>query len=96
MNIIISKSDKPDKKYMALIDGKKTVYFGATGYSDFTIHKDEARKDRYLKRHEKNENWNDPLTAGFWSRHVLWQEKTLRKAINEVNKRYNIKAKLKL
>jgi len=29
----------------------KTTHFGASGYSDFTQHKDEKRKQRYLERH---------------------------------------------
>ena len=57
MNIEISKSNKKDKKLMAVIDGKKTIHFGDEGYSDFTKHKDEARKDNYISRHKKNENW---------------------------------------
>jgi len=35
MNIIISKSDKPDKKYKIVLDGKKTIYIGQAGASDF-------------------------------------------------------------
>lgn len=31
----------------------KTTHFGASGYSDFTQHKDEERKKRYLERHKK-------------------------------------------
>jgi hypothetical protein len=31
------------------------VYFGQAGCSDFTINKDEARKQRYINRHKKNE-----------------------------------------
>jgi hypothetical protein len=38
--VIIKKSSDPEKKYEAVIDGKKTVKFGAKGYSDYTIHKD--------------------------------------------------------
>ncbi len=47
----------------------KIVYFGAASYSDFTIHKDEARKLRYIKGHN-NENWSKSgiNSAGFWSR----------------------------
>ena len=47
------KSDKPEKKYYIITKDNKRVYFGAAGYSDFTKHKDEARKQRYIKRHEK-------------------------------------------
>ena len=35
---------------------KKTVSFGATGYSDFIKHKDEERKQRYIARHTVNQN----------------------------------------
>jgi hypothetical protein len=53
MNIIIKPSTKPDKKYMAIIDDKKTVHFGAAGMSDYTKHKDKERKERYLARHRR-------------------------------------------
>ena len=52
VEVIIKKSNNPKKKYDALVNGK-TVSFGASGYEDFTIHKDEKRKDNYLKRHQK-------------------------------------------
>ena len=52
IEIIITPSKKSDKKFDASIDGKKTVSFGAKGYSDFTQHKDPARKQRYLNRHK--------------------------------------------
>ena len=42
------KSDRKDKKLMAIIDNKKTVHFGTMGYEDFTTHKDEKRKQNYI------------------------------------------------
>ena len=98
MNIIISKSPKPLKKYVATItnDGIiKDVYFGAAGFQDYTIHKDDERKQRYIRRHEKREKWDDPLTAGFWSRWLLWNKKTLEESIDDINERFNINARLK-
>jgi hypothetical protein len=32
------KSDKPNKKYYIITNDNKKVYFGAAGYSDFTVH----------------------------------------------------------
>ena len=50
VDIIIEKSSKDGKKDDAVIDGKKTVSFGATGYYDFTKNKDEERrKELYSK-----------------------------------------------
>ena len=47
------KSDKPDKKYYIITKTGKRIYFGAAGMSDFTLHKDEERKQRYIQRHKK-------------------------------------------
>ena len=44
-------------KYYIVTKSEKKVYFGAAGYSDFTKHKDVERRQRYIARHEKNENW---------------------------------------
>ena len=68
VDIIIKKSSKAGKKYDAGIDGQKTVSFGATGYSDFTKHKDEDRKKNYIARHKPNQDWKDHTTAGFWAK----------------------------
>ena len=55
VNIEIVKSSRQGKKYDAIIhreDGRtKTVPFGATGFSDYTLHKDKDRKERYIARH---------------------------------------------
>ena len=69
MNIVIKPSHLENKKFDAVIDGgRKTIPFGAKGMSDYTKHKDEDRKNRYIDRHKTRENWNDPRTAGFYSR----------------------------
>ncbi len=47
------KKDLPKYKYFITTKDKQRIYFGASGYSDFTIHMDEARKQRYINRHEK-------------------------------------------
>lgn len=47
--------------------------------SDFTLHKDIERRNRYINRHIKNEYkfWEfkpeNLLTSSFWARYHLWQ-----------------------
>ena len=84
------KSDKPEKKYYIITNSDKKVYFGAAGMSDFTKHKDEARKQRYIDRHKKNENWNNKDTAGFWSRWLLWNKPTIKASYEDIKKRFKI------
>ena len=94
MIIQISDSDSKNKKYKAVITNgttKKTIHFGAKGYSDYTIHGDEQRKQNYINRHKKNEDWNK-INAGFLSRFILWNKRTIQESISDLNTRYkNIK-----
>jgi len=92
----LEKSNRKDKKYMVSYINKNTgkintIHFGAKGMSDLTIHKDDERKERYIKRHQKRENWEDLTKSGTWSRFLLWGEKTLKKSIKEMEKRFGIK-----
>jgi hypothetical protein len=85
-------SDKPDKKYYIITKDNKRVYFGAAGYSDFTQHKDEDRKNRYIKRHEKNESkfWNKSGidTPSFWALYLLWNKPSIKQSYEDIKKRF--------
>ena len=86
-NIVIQPSNKKGKRYDAVIDGKKTVSFGASGYSDFIKHKDEDRKKNYIARHKPNQNWKDHTTAGFCAKNILWNKPTIEASIRDANAR---------
>ncbi len=88
-------SDKANKKYFIITNEGKRVYFGASGYEDYTQHKDPLRKIRYIQRHQKNEDWGKSgiNTSGFYSRWLLWEEPTLElayKKLKEKLKGWNI------
>lgn len=94
MKVILSKSNRATKKYKAVIidnNKKKTIHFGQKGASDYTIHKDDERKKRYIKRHQKREDWNNIKTAGAFSKYILWNKKTIRESIKDMENRFNIK-----
>ena len=90
--IAIRPSNTKGKKYDAVFEmpngRSKTVAFGAAGMSDFTIHKDEERKERYLARHRVREDWNKPDTAGALSRWILWNKPTLEASIRDYKQRF--------
>ena len=94
--VVIKKSSKSAKKKMAVFTNsdtgrKKTTHFGAAGMSDYTKHKDTARKSRYLARHKKRENWNNCSSAGALSRWILWGEPTLKSSITKFKKKFKLK-----
>ena len=87
------KSSRKEKKFMVKMDGK-TIHFGAAGMDDFTITGDEEQKKRYMARHQK-ENWRDSQTAGFWAKHVLWNKKTIRESLKDIQRRFGISVVLR-
>jgi len=95
ISVKISKSTKPEKKLMAVFqldNGRtKTTHFGAAGMDDYTKTKDKEQKKRYLDRHRKRENWDDPMTAGALSRWILWDKETKAASISSYKKRFNLK-----
>jgi len=93
--LYIKPSTRKDKKFMAKFINtescrEKTTHFGAKGMSDFTIHKDPKRKQRYINRHIVRENWEDPTSAGALSRWILWNKPTLKKSIESYKKMFNL------
>ena len=86
----IGKSPIKGKKYRAhFADGTHTD-FGAVGYSDYTKHRDPARRQRYLTRHRKRENWSRGVgckTAGSLSRFILWGQGGLRENVAAYKRR---------
>ena len=67
----------------------KTVQFGDKNYDNFTIHKDEKRKELYKKRHHRDKI-HDPMTAGALSWWLLWNKKTLKDSIEDYEDRFGI------
>ena len=94
MKVVIKKSTNAKKKYMAIFyDGDKkikTTHFGSAGMSDYTKHRDDERKNRYLDRHRKNENWNDYKSAGSLSRFILWNKPTFKASVSDYKRRFNL------
>lgn len=68
--LTILQSTRPGKKYMFEHD-KKIVHFGQMGYEDYTKHKDEERRNRFLRR---NARWKtaEKYTPAWASYHLLW------------------------
>lgn len=95
--ISVKPSKTKGKKYDAVFlypdTTQRTVAFGAEGYSDFTIHKDEERKQRYITRHSPREEglWKTrPDSPAALSRYLLWEEPTLQTAIRRYKERYSL------
>ena len=74
----------------------KHVRFGLKGYEHYTDgggyvgHLDEERKRRYIRRHKKNENWENPMTPGALSYRILWLYPDHYKAIEQFRSHFGV------
>ncbi len=58
--------------------------------SDFTKHKEEARKQRHINRNKNDEMWTKSGidTAGFWSRWLLWNKLTIKESHDDIKRHF--------
>ena len=88
-HVRLRKSSQPTKKFAVKV-GERTIHFGDSRYEDYTMHKNASRKARYVARHAARENWKDPLSAGFWSKNLLWNKPSLMASIRDTEKKFGL------
>ena len=87
MLLEVVKSNRKNKRYMAIFSDGKKSHFGLDSGSTYIDHHDIIKRFNYLKRHEVNEEWNDPYKASTLSAYLTWENhKTLKDNIKEFNK----------
>jgi hypothetical protein len=55
------------------------------------MHKDDKRKEAYIKRHERREDWSitGKDTSGFWSKHLLWNKDTVKASYDDIRQNFS-------
>jgi len=74
-----------------------------TNYRDYTLMSDPKSefyikdvkerlkvRDAYIKRHQKREDFNKPLTAGALSKWILWTEPNINTAIKNFKRKFSL------
>lgn len=71
-------SSRKHNKYVVTLPGGKKIHFGYNKYSDYLIHKDKNRTERYLRRSKGIKNkqgeltYKNPESPNYWSVNLLW------------------------
>lgn len=98
MKVIISLSDKPNKRYTAIFyDNDKKVRTTHFGYKDkegygntYIDHNKDNIKDAWIKRHQVNGTFEDYMSASSLARYILWNKRTLTVSITDYKRRFNL------
>ena len=99
-NLDESEKEKPKKRAYKKKNVGKLIYFGQEGYRDFTLlypeKPDEAEKIKkiYINRHKRIEHWDDPNTAGFWAKNMLWNKPTMEESARDIEEKFGYIVKL--
>tara|TARA_R110002049_G_scaffold1638_1_gene12373 strand:+ start:506 stop:796 length:291 start_codon:yes stop_codon:yes gene_type:complete len=93
MKVQIKKSNRSDKKYMAIFiddnDKKTTIHFGASGYEDYTLTGDKKQRERYRSRTKTVYDRSKPISASRLSQEILWGNSTsIKQNIADYKKKY--------
>ena len=89
----VEKSNRKEKRFVAIFDNGKKIHFGFKGGSTYIDHKDKEKRKNYIARHEVNEKkfYNDPYRPATLSRFILWGNATnLNQAIKDYEKKFNV------
>lgn len=96
---VVTRSERAGKKYRVALPGGGSVHFGASGYEDYTTHKDHHRMQAYVRRHSTGrEDWSASgvATPGFWARWLLWSEPSLDAAAKRIGRMLDAKVRVDL
>ena len=84
----LTRSTDGVHKWVAEFDDGTHTRYGAVGYDDYTTGHDQDQRLRYLTRHSKRENWNNPKSAGALSRWILWNLPTIEASLRDYKRRF--------
>lgn len=92
MRVEIRPSPRTGKKFRAVFSDGAVVDFGADGMSDFTIHKNEARRQRFLTRFARRiaASKDDPKSPMTLSHLLLWNKPSLDASLKDFKKRFGL------
>jgi len=96
-SVVLRLSPNKNKLLRVEFSDGKFIDFGSPKYQQYIIHKDAKRKNSYIARHYPNEDWDKSgsRTAGFWSRWILWNKKTIEDSVKDVEDSFGIKVHLR-
>ncbi len=92
---ILKKSDRKNKRFVIIMDNMKH-HFGSDVGKTFVDNRTEKEKQAWVKRHEKDKGWNNKHSGIYYSRHLLWNTKNLKKNIKDLEKLLNVKIKVEI
>ena len=94
---ILKKSDRKGKRLVIIMPDRAHRHdFGSDVGKTFVDGRSEKEKLAWEARHRLDKGWNVKHSSIYYSRHLLWNTKDLKKNIKLLEKKDNIRIKVEL
>lgn len=84
----LEASTRLDKRYVAVFKDGTRVHFGQRGAHTYLDGASDEKRRAYIARHKVNEDWTDPKKAGTLARYILWEHRSLSRALTAFKERF--------
>lgn len=93
MKVKLMRSPLPTKKWRMVFPRIGHTDFGHPDYQDFTTHKDEARRAKFLNRFRGmiERYADDPTSPMTLSHLILWNKPTIEDSFRDYKKRFGLR-----
>ena len=91
--VSIVASPRAGKKWRATFQHDDTTFhtdFGASGYEDYTQHKDSKRAASYKARHRKDLLTKNYTKPGYLSWYLLWDGQNFRENVANYKNKFHL------
>jgi len=85
--MLLQESPRKDKRFRLTFDDSSYVDFGAKDGITFIDGRSEKERQAWIARHKNDKGYDNPKSGIYYSRMLLWEEPTLKKAIRKLEKK---------
>ena len=85
--MILKVSPRKEKRYRLTFDNSTYVDFGQKNGKTYIDGRTDKEKDAWHARHKKDKGYDDPNAGIYYSRMLLWEEPSLKRAIKKFERK---------
>jgi hypothetical protein len=92
---ILRKSDRKGKRFVIEMPDKgHRHHFGSDVGRTYIDGRTDEERDAWIARHRADKNWDNPHSGVYYSRYLLWTERSLKDAIKALERKDKVRIKL--
>jgi hypothetical protein len=92
---ILKKSDRKGKRFVIEMPDKgHRHHFGSDVGRTYIDGRTDRERDAWIARHRADKNWDNPHSGVYYSRYLLWTERSLKDAIRALERKDRVRIKI--